>query len=56
MTLPYNFWKEALRIDARRQGKLMQFDYLTDVVLQLFYDRDCKPSLESIIADVEKAA
>jgi len=56
VTLPYNFWKEALKLDAESQGKLRQFHYLTDVVLNLFYERGCKPSVQSIIDDVAKVA
>lgn len=56
MTLPYNFWKEALRIDAWRNGKAYWFNNTSDFVLEVFYERRCQPSIESILHDIEKAA
>lgn len=55
MTLPYKFWKEALRVDAARQDKLENFEFLSDLTLRLFYERGCKPSVESILQDAEAA-
>lgn len=55
MTLPYKFWKEALRVDAARQNKLDIVDFLSDLSLNLFYERGCKPSVESILQDAEAA-
>lgn len=52
MNLPYNFWKEALKLDAERKGILRQFDALGDIALELFYKRGCKPSIQSILDDV----
>lgn len=56
MTLPFQFWKEALRVDAKALGKLEEFEFLGDIALRLFYERGCQPSVQSIIQDVEKIA
>lgn len=55
MTLPFKFWKEALRLDCEHHGKLEHFNFLSDIVLYLFYERGCRPSVQSIIEDVEAA-
>ena len=49
LLLPFDDWKEALRADCEQKGKLLAYDALGEVMLQMWWEQGADPSIEAIV-------
>lgn len=53
MLVAFEVWKQDLRNDCAKQGKLQAYHALGDSVLRVLYESGLEPSVEAIAKDCE---
>jgi hypothetical protein len=49
--LPFEDWKQRLRLDCESKQKMPSFNALSDGVLRLFWDQGIEPTIDDVVGN-----